>query len=140
MSPEPARTRHRDSLSTAPGTGPIQQAPRVRILIGDPKGKQVTERDSEHEIGGGVSGRILAVLTQYRLLKNIAGVRLHDTPLYNSIYRFDDDMLINVHAYGILAAYTPVVRIRRIDGRYFNTYTESFERAWVNARPLRDDE
>jgi transcriptional regulator with XRE-family HTH domain len=113
---------------------------RVRILIGDPQGKQVTERDSEHEIGGGVSGRILAVLTQYRLLKNIAGVRLHDTPLYNSIYRFDDDMLINVHAYGILAAYTPVVRIRRIDGRYFNTYTESFERAWVNARPLRDDE
>jgi transcriptional regulator with XRE-family HTH domain len=113
---------------------------RIRILIGDPRGQQVAKRDSEHEIGGGVSGRILAVLKQYRALKDIVAVRLHDTPLYNSIYRFDDDMLINAHVYGILAAYTPVIRIRRIDGKYFNTYAESFERIWVTAQPLGDDD
>jgi hypothetical protein len=63
-------------------------------------------------------------------------IRLHDTPLYNSIYRFDDEMLINVHVYGILAAYTPTMHIRRIDGAYFNTYVESFERVWASARDL----
>ncbi len=109
---------------------------RVRILLGDPRGDQMVKRDSERDIGGGVSGRVLAVLTHYQALKDLVSIRLHDTPLYNSIYRFDDDMLINVHVYGIVAAYTPVIRIRRIDGQYFNTYLESFERVWVGARPL----
>lgn len=45
-------------------------------------------------------------------------------------------MLINTHVYGILAAYTPVVRLRRIDGQYFDTYLESFERVWAGSRPL----
>jgi transcriptional regulator with XRE-family HTH domain len=117
-----------------------EQGARVRILLGDPRGEQVAKRDREHEIGGGVTGRILAVLSHYKPLKELISVRLHDTPLYNSIYRFDDDMLINVHVYGILAAYTPVIRIRRIDGQYFNTYTESFDRIWVNARPFDPEE
>jgi hypothetical protein len=76
------------------------------------------------------------VLAYYRPLAGLAAVRLHDTPLYNSIYRFDDDMLVNTHVYGILAAWTPVLLLRRIDGSYFATYTESFERVWASARPL----
>ncbi len=56
------------------------------------------------------------------------------TPLYNSVYRFDDEMLVNVHAYGILAAYTPTMHLRRVDGAFFNTYLESFERVWASAR------
>lgn len=56
--------------------------------------------------------------------------------MYNSIYRFDDEMLVNTHVYGILAAYTPVIRLRRIDGSYFNTYVESFERVWASARAV----
>ena len=62
--------------------------------------------------------------------------RLHDTPLYNSIYRFDDEMIVNTHVYGILAAYTPTWRLRRVDGAYFSTYLESFERVWAMAQPL----
>ena len=30
----------------------------------------------------------------------------------------------------------PGLRARRIDGAYFSTYTESFERVWASARPL----
>jgi hypothetical protein len=44
-------------------------------------------------------------------------------------------MLINTHVYGILAAYTPVLRLRRLDGAYFNTYLESFDQVWASARP-----
>jgi len=47
-----------------------------------------------------------------------------------------DELIINTHVYGILAAYTPCLRIRRIDGAYFNTYLESFERVWASARPF----
>lgn len=61
------------------------------------------------------------MLASYRPLAGLAEIRLHDTPLYNSIYRFDDDMLINTHVYGILAAYTPVLHLRRVDGAYFGT-------------------
>ncbi|MEU1909281.1 hypothetical protein [Streptomyces hygroscopicus] len=77
-----------------------------------------------------------SVLAYYgQRMPDVVEVRLHDTPLYNSIYRFDDDMIVNVHAYGVLAAYTPTMHLRRIDGAYFNTYIESYERVWASARP-----
>jgi transcriptional regulator with XRE-family HTH domain len=108
---------------------------RVRLLIGDPRGQHLASRDSEHEIGGGVAGRVAAVLSYYRPLASAVVIRLHDTPLYNSIYRFDDDMIVNSHVYGILAAYTPAMHLRRLVGAYFDTYLESFERVWASARP-----
>jgi transcriptional regulator with XRE-family HTH domain len=107
---------------------------RVRLLLGDPQGAQLAARDREYRIGGGVAGRVAAVLSYYRQLGDAAEIRLHDTPLYNSIYRFDDEMLVNVHAYGILAARTPVMHLRRADGAFFNTYLESYERVWASAR------
>ena len=113
---------------------------RVRLLLGDPGGGSLVARDGEHGIGGGVAGRVRAVLAYYRPLTGLAEIRLHDTPLYNSIYRFDDEMVVNTHVYGILAAYTPVLHLRRVDGAYFGTYLESFERVWGSARPLRDGE
>ncbi|MCK1794995.1 XRE family transcriptional regulator [Streptomyces sp. XM4193] len=112
---------------------------RVRLLIGDPDGAQLAARDEEYRIGGGVAGRVAAVLAYYgeRMPEQVE-IRLHDTPLYNSIYRFDDDMVVNVHAYGVLAAFTPTMHIRRIDGAYFNTYSESYERVWASARSADD--
>ncbi|MGI5291288.1 XRE family transcriptional regulator [Nonomuraea polychroma] len=109
---------------------------RVRLLFGDPQGAQLASRDAEHQIGGGVAGRVAAVLAYYqRAMPPSVQIRLHDTPLYNSIYRFDDEMLVNVHVYGLLAAYTPTIHLRRLDGSWFNTYVESFERVWASARP-----
>jgi hypothetical protein len=110
---------------------------RVRLLLGDPGGEQLLSRDKENKIGGGVAGRVSAVLTYYQQrMPSQVEIRLHDTPLYNSIYRFDDDMIVNVHAYGVLAAFTPVMHLRRMDGQYFYTYIESYERVWASARPL----
>lgn len=110
---------------------------RVRLLLGDPHGQHLVARDEEDRIGTGVvAGRVAAVLTHYeRNASGLVEIRLFDAPLYNSIYRFDDEMLVNHHAYGVLAAYTPTVHLRRIDGRYYQTYLESFERLWATARP-----
>ncbi|MGW7516256.1 XRE family transcriptional regulator [Streptomyces sp. NPDC054796] len=110
---------------------------RVRLLLGDPDGEQLASRDREYRIGGGVAGRVASVLAYYgdRMPASVE-VRLHDTPLYNSIYRFDDEMIVNVHAYGVLAAYTPTLHLRRMDGQFFHTYVESYERVWASARPV----
>lgn len=113
-----------------------EQGARVRLLLGDPAGAQLAARDTEYRIGGGVAGRVAAVLAHYdQRMPEAVQIRLHDTPLYNSIYRFDDEMIVNVHEYGVLAAFTPTMHLRRIDGAYFNTYVESYERVWASARP-----
>ncbi|QFR97630.1 XRE family transcriptional regulator [Streptomyces tsukubensis] len=113
---------------------------RVRLLLGDPDGIQLAARDTEYRICGGVAGRVSAVLSYYKNdMPDSVEIRLHDTPLYNSIYRFDDDIVINTHAYGLLAAYTPTMHIRRMDGAYFNTYLESFERVWGASRAVERD-
>ncbi|MGI5188792.1 hypothetical protein ACQEVI_11705 [Promicromonospora sp. CA-289599] len=113
-----------------------EQGARVRILLGDPNGAQLAARDTEYRIGGGVAGRVAAVKAYYeQQMPDQVEIRFHDTPLYNSIYRFDDEMMVNTHVYGVLAAYTPTLHLRRIDGAYFNTYVESYERVWASARP-----
>jgi hypothetical protein len=126
---------HPDWLPTL--AAKAERGARVRLLLGDPEGVQLAARDTEHRIGGGVAGRVAAVTAYYRQhMPGTVEIRLHDTPLYNSIYRFDDEMIVNVHVYGVLAAFTPAVHLRRMDGAYFNTYIESYERVWASARPI----
>ncbi len=45
---------------------------RVRLLLGDPEGSQLADRDEERAIGGGVAGRVAAVLAHYRPLVDVA--------------------------------------------------------------------
>ncbi|MEV0662164.1 DUF5919 domain-containing protein [Actinomadura luteofluorescens] len=111
----------------------------VRILLGDPDGTCVAERGCDEGVGESVAAKIRNALVHYRALREVDGVeiRLHDTVLYNSVYRADDDLLINPHAYGIAASHAPVLHLRRAeDGDMASTYLESFERVWSGASPL----
>ncbi|GAA4096597.1 XRE family transcriptional regulator [Actinomadura miaoliensis] len=111
----------------------------VRILLGDPDGSRVAERGSDEGVGESMAAKIRNALVHYRALRGVDGVeiRLHDTVLYNSIYRADDDLLVNPHAYGIAASHAPVLHLRRAeDGDMASTYLESFERVWSKAVPL----
>jgi hypothetical protein len=64
-------------------------------------------------------------------------IRLHETTLYNSIYRSDATMLVNTHVYGSGAPANPVLHLQRVaGGRIFDTYQHSFERVWDGAAPL----
>ena len=53
-------------------------------------------------IGGAMASKIHNVLAFYKDLRGLdnAIVNYHDTILYNSIYRFDDEMLVNTHLFG----------------------------------------
>ncbi|MGI5436891.1 helix-turn-helix domain-containing protein [Streptomyces shenzhenensis] len=116
---------------------------QVRILLGDPDCAAVRQRgiDEGHQI---MDGKIRNALVLYRpLMKSHPdiGFRLHDSTLYNSIYRSDDEMLVNPHVYGIGAYMAPVFRLRRLsDGGLFETYANSIEHTWENARQVTADD
>ena len=64
-------------------------------------------------------------------------LRFHATTLYNSIYRFDDQLLVNTHTYGAPAAQSPVLHIRHLPGgRLFRHYHGSFDRVWSEAQQV----
>ena len=113
---------------------------RVRFLMGDPEGQNVAERGMEEGIGDALPAKIRNALVLYESLSQTDGVefRLHDTVLYNSIYRADKQLLVNMHVYGSLAASAPVLQLRQISGSTLaSTYLDSFERVWEQAHPLR---
>ncbi|WP_322751207.1 MULTISPECIES: hypothetical protein [unclassified Frankia] len=84
--------------------------------------------------GLNLAARTRLTLTYLSGLQGVPGVdvRLHTATLYNSIYRFDADMLVNTHVYGAPAAHSPVIHLRQTTGgSLFEHYTASFEKVWV---------
>jgi transcriptional regulator with XRE-family HTH domain len=111
---------------------------RVRLCFGDPAGRAVAVRGSEEGIGDTLAAKIRASLTYYRPLLPEDGceVRLHDTTLYNSLFRYDEDLLVNPHIFGQPASANPVFHLKRVDTLgWFDSYTGSFEAVWADARP-----
>jgi transcriptional regulator with XRE-family HTH domain len=116
---------------------------RVRLCFGDPYGGAVAIRGREEGIGATLAAKIEASLTYYRELHNAprCEVRLHDTTLYNSLFRYDDHLFVNPHVYGQPASANPLFRLRATDrGEWFPQYTASFDAVWNSARPWALDE
>jgi len=108
----------------------------VEILLGDPESSAVAERGAEEGIGAAMASKVHNVLSFYNRLRGVPGVkaRFHTTPLYNSIYFADGEMLVNTHAYGFPAAHCPTFHLRRLSGgELFDTYADSFDRVWSGA-------
>ncbi|GAA0532588.1 DUF5919 domain-containing protein [Paractinoplanes ferrugineus] len=113
---------------------------RVRIALGDPDGEHIASRGIEERIGAGMSARIRTALVSLQPLDEEPGIalRLHDTVLYNSTYRADDEMLLNSHIYGRPAAQAPVLFLKRVgDEGMVSTHMASFERVWAAAKPSK---
>lgn len=112
---------------------------RVRLLFGDPASESVALRGREEGIDELMAAR--CKLT-WKYLKPVIGparmqARRHATTLYASIFRFDDVLLANPHAYGASASHSPVLHINRIPGgRLFSHYMDSYDRVWAMARPV----
>ncbi len=116
-----------------------EESVKVRIAFGDPESSQVRARGDEEGVGTGLAARINYALAWHRPIfgsPNLS-VAFHSTVLYNSILRFDDQMLVNPHIYSMPAFRAPIIHLRRIqDGPLFETYVECFERIWANSRLL----
>lgn len=110
---------------------------RVRIALGDPGGRHIAERGTEEGIDDLMAARVRNALALFRPLASATGVelRLHDTVLYNSIFRADDDLLVNVQVYGCPASLTPVLYLHQSgDDDMACKYVHSFEHVWASAR------
>lgn len=114
-----------------------EQGAKIRLALGDPDSEAVRLRGEEEHIGEGMAARVRLSLAYLDEAIGFPGVelRLHTTTLYNSIYRFDGDMLVNAHTYGSPAAQSPVLHLRHLAGGWlFDHYQASFERVWEQAR------
>jgi transcriptional regulator with XRE-family HTH domain len=112
---------------------------QVRILLGDPASDAVRKRGEEEGIDDGLAGRIRLHLRYLEPVMDQAGIeiRLHTTTLYNSLYRFDQSLLVNSHAYGAPASHSPVLHLQRVPGgRLFDHYMVSFDRVWARGRAI----
>ncbi|MFF4413863.1 XRE family transcriptional regulator [Streptosporangium sp. NPDC001559] len=112
---------------------------RVRVLLGNPDALEVAPRGADEGLGDGMAAQTRMALTLYRPLQQVEGIeiRLHHTILYNSIYRGDDQLLVNTHVYGKFATDAPVMHLRKVaGGDMVSTYTDSFEAVWAGATPI----
>jgi hypothetical protein len=111
----------------------------VRVLLGDPDCAEVEQRGEDEGIGEAMASKVRNAIVNYGSLLTLEGIgfRLHRTTLYNSLYRADEEMLVNTHVYGVGAYLAPVLHLHHVPGAdLFMTYVESFERIWDGARPL----
>ncbi|MFI6867578.1 helix-turn-helix domain-containing protein [Nocardia sp. NPDC050406] len=115
----------------------VQQGLSVRMLFGDPLADEANKRSGEERLADGtVPARIRNALALVEPLSSADGVeiRFHGTTLYNSIFRFDDEMIVNMHVFGQPGAYAPAMHLRRLPaGDLFETYMTSFEHVWTIA-------
>ncbi|MBQ0987306.1 helix-turn-helix transcriptional regulator [Streptomyces sp. F63] len=114
----------------------------VRIALGDPESDNVRQRGAEERFGHGIESRCELALMHYRSLIGVPGIeiRTHETTLYNSVYRADDQLLANAHVWGVNAYGAPVWHLRRNgDGGIFDTYAQSFDAVWKTAKPVQED-
>jgi hypothetical protein len=115
---------------------------RIRVLLGDPDSAAVAERGADEGIDEAVAAKIRNVFILYRPLRRLDGTefRMHNTILYNSIYRGDDQLLVNTHVQGMPANNAPLWHLRKISGGQFAAvYLDSFERVWETAVPIPED-
>ncbi|WP_157255167.1 XRE family transcriptional regulator [Nonomuraea typhae] len=111
---------------------------RVRVLLGEPDSAEVAQRGVDEGIGDGMGDRCRNAIAWFRpLASDGVEIRLHHTVLYNSIFRGDDQLLVNTHAYGQPAGDAPVLHLRRVaGGDMVGLYLGSFEKTWNGAVPL----
>ncbi|MEU7615586.1 XRE family transcriptional regulator [Micromonospora rifamycinica] len=115
----------------------------VNILLGDPTSAAIERRSVEEGAPGVMAAKIRQVQGYYKRLDDAPGVNVlyHDTTLYNSIYRFDDEMLVNMHVLGIPAPHAPVMHLRKLNGGdLFRTYSDSFDRVLLASKRRPGDE
>jgi transcriptional regulator with XRE-family HTH domain len=117
----------------------VASGTKVRLCLGDPDSEAVALRGREEGASDGMASRC-RIAANYAIVIQQAdsnAVRQTEATLYNSVFRFDDEILVNSHFWGNPAADSPVYHFRRKGDRGIAaTAIQSFERIWDAAQPL----
>ena len=112
---------------------------KIRIAMADPTCEMVQIRDKEEGLDGTLPGRIKNSLYHFQDIFNCPGIEIcyHSTPLYNSLFRFDDEMFVTPHLYSLHGSKAPLLHIRRMkkDG-VFDNFVAHFEAVWATTVPI----
>ncbi|HET7388893.1 MAG TPA: XRE family transcriptional regulator [Nocardioidaceae bacterium] len=115
---------------------------QLRIVIADPESDSVRSRDEEEGEPITLVARIQTSLKAFEPLLSCesADMRFQDAPLYNSIFRFDDEMFVTPHLYATPGNAAPLLHLRRLGpSGLFSRFAAHFEGLWADTRPLRQD-
>ena len=110
----------------------------VRVAIADPESEELAARDAEEGLNGGLIHRVQTTLKHLAAVVEspLTEVRFHRTPMYNSVFRFDDQLLLTPHLYGRPGYLASLLHLRRVGvGGMFDNYAQHFEDVWNTATP-----
>ena len=111
----------------------------VRLCLGDPDSDAVALRGREEGSSDGMANRCRIAANYAAVIQRVdpGAVRRSGATLYNSLLRFDDEVLVNTHFWGNPAAESPVFHFRRRgDSGIAANALRSFERVWETAQPV----
>ena len=112
---------------------------RVRVAIGAADSPNIIARGKEETYGHGIESRCELALLHYKPLGTVPNIELrtHGTTLYNSIYRADEELMVNTHVFGVNAYAAPVWHLRKTSAdSMVGSYQQSFEVVWEQATPV----
>lgn len=118
--------------------GKGSQGLRIAVALADTDRLDLARAGLEDDRDAPLSKSIADAVARLQpvVLDGQVELRQHDILLYNSIYRVDNEMLVNQHLYGIAAERTPVYHLHKAnDEEMFDFYLSSFNRIWATARP-----
>jgi hypothetical protein len=116
---------------------------RVRAAIADPRSSHVAYRDDEEKQPITLVARIHTTLKYFRPLVGRDGfeVRYQDVPLYNSVFRFDDQMLVTPHLFATPGSAAPLLHLRSLSAEgLFSRFAGHFEDVWATTTAVPDED
>lgn len=111
---------------------------RVRAVIGDANSEHVQYRDREEGTPLTLAVRIQTTLSAWGPLFECPGfqLRYQNIPLYNSVFRLDDEMLVTPHLFATPGSQAPMLHLRRLGpGGIFSRFAHHFDSVWADSRP-----
>jgi hypothetical protein len=111
---------------------------KVRAAIGEPESEHIAYRDREEATPLTLVIRIQTTLSTWASLIDLEGfdLRYQDIPLYNSIFRFDDEMLVTPHLFATPGSQAPMLHLRRLGPNgLFSRFAQHFDSVWDGSRP-----
>lgn len=111
----------------------------VRAVVAHPDSRYVADRDAEEDSALTLGVRIKTSLKYFEPLFGQEGfeMRYQDAPLYNSVFRFDNEMFVTPHLFATPGASAPLLHVRQLrpDG-IFSRFAKHFDAIWSTTRPV----
>lgn len=112
----------------------------MRVALTDPDSAAIRRRSGEEMLFDALVSRAEIARDVLDPLFTAATVeyRAHAATVYTSIFRFDEQMLVNHHLYGVYGYLAPLLHLKRTgEGGLFDMYRASFDRVWhVSGSPI----